>query len=363
MANPLPVHNLNEETRLYLKPEGLGPKGSSLSFSLAGGPLSFNAISLVLASRGRRIYEGVFPLTSLDHLKTQLPKNLRGTFDRQFSNFTSPRKPIGNLSFEKPVLMGILNLTPDSFSDGGDYLTEGEAIARTRTLFEQGADIVDVGAESTRPGATLVPVDEELKRLKPVLDGLADLPGPVSIDTRKAGVMDKALGAGALLINDVSALTFDENSMASVKTAPGIVLMHARGVPEQMQENPEYDDVLLEIFDYLEARIEACEKAGITRERLMIDPGIGFGKNLSHNLALLKGLSLFQALGVPVMAGVSRKRFIGEITGVENPKDRLAGSISASLFALSQGAQIVRCHDVAEMRNSIDVYQTITSFD
>lgn len=363
MANPLPVHNLNEDTRLYLKPEGLGPKRSGLSFSLAGGPLSFNAISLVLASKGRRIYEGVFPLTGLDHLKTQLPENLRKNFDKRFSNLTSPRKPIRNLSFEKPVLMGILNLTPDSFSDGGDYLTEGEVVTRAKTLFEEGADIVDIGAESTRPGATLVRGDEELKRLKPVLEGLADLPGPVSIDTRKAEVMEKALGAGALLINDVSALTFDENSMTVAKTSPGIVLMHARGLPEQMQENPEYGDVLLEVFDYLEGRIEACEKAGIPRERLIVDPGIGFGKNLPHNLELLKGLSLFQALGVPVMAGLSRKRFIAEITGVENPKDRLAGSLSASLFALSQGVQMVRCHDVAEMRNALDVYQTITSFD
>lgn len=362
MANPVPFHNLTENTRLYLRPEGLGPKGSALSFSLGGGPLTFNAISIVLASRGRRIYEGVFPLASLDHLKTQLPKNLRGKFDKQFSNLTSLRKPIGNLSFEKPVLMAILNLTPDSFSDGGDYLTEGGAIAQTRTLFEEGADIVDVGAESTRPGASLVADDEELKRLKPVLDNLTDLPGPVSIDTRKARVMEKALKAGAQIINDVSALTFDENSMSVAKTAPGIILMHAQGTPEQMQENPEYGDVLLEVFDSLAARILACEKAGIAREKLIIDPGIGFGKNLQHNLALLKGLSLFQALGVAVMVGVSRKRFIGEISGAQNPKDRLAGSLSASLFALSQGAQVIRCHDVLEMRNAMDVYQTITSF-
>ncbi|MEE8295169.1 MAG: dihydropteroate synthase [Sphingomonadales bacterium] len=362
MENSLPLKNLTDDTRLYLKPEGLGPKALGLSFPLAGGPLFFNAISIILAARGGRIYEGVYPLTSLDSLKAQLPENLNEKFDKQFSNLTSLRKPIGALSFEKPVLMGILNLTPDSFSDGGDYLKEDEAIARAKALFKEGADIVDVGGESTRPGATLVRGDEELKRLKPVLSGLTDLPGPVSIDTRKSEVMGQALKSGALLINDVSALTFDENSIKVAKNAPGIILMHAKGSPGDMQKSPKYGDVLLEVFDYLEGRILACEAAGIVRERLIVDPGVGFGKNLSHNLTVLKGLSMFQTLGVAVLAGVSRKRFIGEITGVENPKDRLAGSLSASLFALSQGAQIIRCHDTAEMRNAMDVYQTITSF-
>jgi len=174
--------------------------------------------------------------------------------------------------------------------------------------------------------------------------------------------MAQALISGALLINDVSALTFDENSIKVAKNAEGVILMHAKGSPGDMQKSPEYGDVLLEVFDYLEGRILACEGAGIARERLIVDPGVGFGKNLSHNLTLLKGLSMFQALGVVVLAGVSRKHFIAEITGVENPKDRLAGSLSASLFALSQGAQIIRCHDTAEMRNAMDVYQTITSF-
>lgn len=363
MEKIFPLKNLDQTTKVYIKPEGLSPKGSGLSFSLAGGPLSFNSISMILGSRSKRIYEGVFPLTSLGYLKTQLPKNLRGKFNKQFSNLTVPRKPIGNLSFKTPRLMAILNLTPDSFSDGGDYPAGDVAIARAKTLFEEGADIVDVGAESTRPGANPVRGDEELRRLKPILDGLGDLPGPISVDTRKAGVMEKALKAGALIINDVSALTFDKNSMKVAKTAPGIILMHAQGTPGDMQKSPEYGDVLLEVYDYLEGRILACEEAGIAQEKLIIDVGIGFGKNLQHNLALLKGLSLFQALGVPVLAGLSRKRFIGELTGIENPKDRLAGSLSASLFALSQGAQMVRCHDVREMRNAMDVYQTITSFD
>lgn len=361
MVTQDPFQDFTENTRLYLKPEGLGPRGSGLSFSLAGGPLAFNAVTVILADNINRIFEGVFPLANLEVLKSQLPEVLQNSFGAQFSNLTALREPIGTLSFERPNLMGILNLTPDSFSDGGDF--KDQAVERTRALFKDGADIVDVGAESTRPGATTVLENEELKRLSPVLDKMADFPGPVSIDTRKAAVMEKALGLGTQIINDVSALTFDENAMEIVKDAPGIVLMHARGTPEKMQKNPEYSDVLLEVYDYLEGRVLACEAAGIPRKKLIIDPGIGFGKNLQHNLALLKGLSLFQALGVPVLAGVSRKRFLGEITGVENPKERLAGSISASLFALSQGAQIVRCHDVREMRNAMDVYQTITSFD
>jgi len=252
--------------------------------------------------------------------------------------------------------MGILNLTPDSFSDGGDYLAPGEAAGRAATLFAEGADIVDIGAESTRPGAGGIVPEEEIRRLSPVLDIIKDLSGPVSVDTRKAAIMSAALAKGAALINDVSALTFDKKSMEAAKEAPGIVLMHAKGTPETMQDKPSYDNVLLDVYDYLEERIRAAEETGIGRPRLIADPGIGFGKTTAHNLELFRGLSLFHGLGVPVLIGASRKRFIGELTGEKDPKARLAGSIAAALLAAGQGAQVIRCHDVAETRQALAVF-------
>lgn len=356
---PFP-NSLNETTRLYALPTGLGPKGRGLSFPLAGGPLSFTGLEIILAAGKRRLFETAFPLTNLDALKKNLPKPLKTRLDGLIADLTSPRQAIGPLSFEKPLLMGILNLTPDSFSDGGDHA--GSAPKRARDIFREGADILDVGGESTRPGAETVPAAEELGRLSAILPKVRTLPGPVSVDTRKAPVMEKALAAGALIINDVSALRFDPAALKVAKKAPGVILMHAKGTPEKMQDKPSYTDVLLEVFDFLEERIGACEAAGFPKDRLVVDPGIGFGKTTSHNLALLKGLALFQGFGVPVLTGVSRKRFIGEITGARDPKERLSGSLSASLFALSQGAQIIRCHDVAEMRQAMDVYQSITSF-
>lgn len=358
----MPAKNFPENTRIYAKPVGFGEKGEALSFPLAGGPLSFQAIHLIFAAGGKRVYETTFPLTALSNLKTDLPKALSRQLEKQIENLTSKRHPIGRLTFDRPLLMGILNLTPDSFSDGGEFLNPTQAKARAEEIFREGADIIDIGGESTRPGAKPVPEKEELQRISPVLDIIGNLPGPVSVDTRKAGIMKAAVKGGALLINDVSALTFDEKAIEEAKKARGVILMHAKGSPEDMQKNPKYGDVVLEVFDYLEGRIKTCEKAGIPRSNLIIDPGIGFGKNDAHNQALLRDLALFQALGVAVLAGVSRKRFIGELTGEKDPKKRGAGSIAASLFALSRGAQILRCHDVADIRQALDIYQSLTSF-
>ena len=345
--------NQTETPKLYLKPSGLTfCQDVPLSLPLCGGPLYFNALTVTLRSGQKIVYQGAFPVTSLEALKNQLPKAIYTKFDQTLKRLTAPRNLMG-FTFDRPLVMGILNLTPDSFSDGGDYQTG--AADRARALFDEGADIVDVGAESTRPGAAEVSEEEELKRLGPVLDIIKDLPGPVSVDTRKASVMTAALKAGVGLINDVSALTFEPSSMAAAKPAGGIVLMHALGTPKTMQDDPEYNDVLLDVYDYLEDRIEACVKAGIPRDHLIIDPGIGFGKTTSHNLDLIRGLALFHGLGVPVLFGASRKRFIGELTGANDPKDRLAGSIAAALLAAGQGAQIIRVHDVHETRQALSI--------
>jgi dihydropteroate synthase len=225
-----------------------------------------------------------------------------------------------------------------------------------------GADILDIGGESTRPGAAPVSVEEELGRVLPVIDALRPLVDAViSIDTRKAEVMRRAVAAGADLINDVSALTYDQEALATAAALQKpVVLMHAQGDPRTMQAAPQYAHVLLDVFDFLEARIEAATTAGLPREKLIIDPGIGFGKTVPHNLELLAGLALFHGLGIPLLVGASRKSFIGHLTGVPVAAERVHGSIGVGLAAMSQGAQIIRVHDVAETRQALTMFTAAT---
>ncbi|MEX5726940.1 dihydropteroate synthase [Rhodovulum iodosum] len=269
---------------------------------------------------------------------------------------TVRRAPVAGLTMDRPRLMGILNVTPDSFSDGGLFERPGAALDHAGALIAGGADILDIGGESTRPGAREVPAEEETQRTAPVIAALrAEGQGvPISIDTRKAGVARAALAAGADLVNDVAALTFDP-ALAGVAAEAGapLVLMHAQGAPETMQQDPRYDDVLLDIYDYLAERVAAAEAAGIARARIVVDPGIGFGKTKEHNLALLRGLSLFHALGCPVLLGASRKRFIGTIGNAPEARDRAPGSIAVALAAAAQGVQILRVHDIAETRQAL----------
>jgi dihydropteroate synthase len=271
----------------------------------------------------------------------------------------SPRARLAGITLDRPRVMGIVNVTPDSFSDGGKHATTDAAIAHGLQLVADGADFLDVGAESTRPGAVEVSVADELARLLPVIDGLnAKTDVPISVDTRKARVMREAVREGASIINDVSALTFDVDSLlAAADCDVSVVLMHAQGDPKTMQNAPAYRDVVLDVYDTLAARIEACEAAGIARQKLIIDPGIGFGKTLEHNLALMAGLSVFHSLGVPLLVGASRKRFIGTLSGVETAADRVHGSVAAALAAVAQGAQIVRVHDVKATRDALAVWQ------
>jgi dihydropteroate synthase len=276
---------------------------------------------------------------------------------------TAPRAPLAGLALDRPRLMGILNVTPDSFSDGGRFLGEAAAVAQARAMAE-GAEIIDIGGESTRPGAVEVPVDEEVARTAPVIRALraGGLTAPLSIDTRKAAVAAAALEAGAGIVNDVSAFDFDP-ALGPLVARAGVpvVLMHAQGVPATMQDDPRYGDVLLDVYDALAVRLARAEALGVDRSRIALDPGIGFGKTQAHNLALLRGLSLFHGLGCPILLGTSRKRFIGSIGRAEAPGDRAPGSIATALAGVAQGAQIIRIHDVAETRQALRLWQSLNN--
>ena len=250
------------------------------------------------------------------------------------------------ISLDRPRVMGILNVTPDSFSDGGRWRTTEDAVQQGLALVAEGADILDIGGESTRPGAAEVPADEELQRVVPVIEALArQTPVPISVDTRKSAVARAALAAGASIVNDVTALGDPEMAAVVREAGAGVVLMHMRGTPETMQRAPQYTDVVEEVRACLAARIEAALAAGIGRGQILIDPGIGFGKTTAHNLALLGALEKFAELA-PVLVGASRKRFIGEITGA--PMDgRLAGSLTVAVWSVMRGAAVLRVHDVA----------------
>lgn len=257
--------------------------------------------------------------------------------------------------------MGILNVTPDSFSDGGDFADPAAAVERLAACREAGADVLDIGAESTRPFAPAVGEAEELARLAPVFACLATLrPGPVSVDTRRAGVMTAGLDAGATIINDVSALADDPQALpVAAARGAAVVLMHRRGDAATMQIDPRYDDVALDVFDHLEDRIAVCEAAGLPRARLLADPGIGFGKTLEHNVALLRSLTLFHGLGCGLLLGVSRKGWLGRLTARVAPKERMPGSVAAAFHAWSQGVQMVRAHDVAETAQARAVWEAL----
>jgi len=250
--------------------------------------------------------------------------------------------------------MGVVNVTPDSFSDGGRFLDADAAIAHARALFDEGADLVDVGGESTRPGAEGVSEAEELVRVLPVVTGLREF--PVSVDTRRPNVMRAALGAGASMINDIEALTAPGALAAVAGSDCAVCLMHKKGDPASMQEDPRYRDVVAEVRDYLAARIAACDAAGIARNRIVADPGFGFGKTVEHNLTLLKRLPELAALGVPLAVGWSRKSSLGHITG-RGAGERLAGSLAAALLGLLGGARILRVHDVKETRDAVLMWQ------
>jgi dihydropteroate synthase len=272
---------------------------------------------------------------------------------RRFERFT----------LDRPLVMGIVNATPDSFSDGGDHYDAAAAIAHGLKLRDEGADILDVGGESTRPGADPVPEAEEIRRVVPVVEALAAAGAVVSIDTWHAGTMRAALDAGAAIVNDVTALTGDAASLALVASRKaGVVLMHMQGSPRTMQANPTYENAPRDIARFLAGRLSACRAAGIAAENLCVDPGIGFGKTVAHNAEILANVPALRALDVAVLIGASRKAFIGALSKGERPKERLPGSIAAALAAVTGGADILRVHDVAATRQALAVWQAVEKF-
>ena len=279
----------------------------------------------------------------------------------QVTRLSKQRPTICGLTLDVPRVMGILNVTPDSFSDGGDLSTVAKAVARAQDMSRH-ADILDIGGESTRPGAAEVSVAEEISRTAPVIRAIRDagITTPISIDTRKAKVAEAALAAGANMVNDVSALQFGQD-LAGVVADAGypVCLMHAQGLPETMQDNPDYSDVVFDVFDHLAERVTAATSAGIKPANIITDPGIGFGKTLQHNLSLLRNLAIYHDLGLPILLGASRKRLIGDITGEQNAVKRLGGSVAIALHGAAQGAQILRVHDVVETRQALDLQKAI----
>ena len=260
------------------------------------------------------------------------------------------------LAADRPLVMGIINVTPDSFSDGGAFLSTKQAIAHGRKLIEEGADILDIGGESTRPGSQKVSVDEELKRVMPVVDAFSGSGTPISIDTSKPEVIKRVIEAGASMINDVNALR-NPGALELVASYEGILvcLMHMQGTPQNMQANPQYQDIVFEVKNFLLQRVQDATEAGITKDRIIIDPGFGFGKTLQHNYTLLHHLQEFTMLGVPVLVGISRKSMLGAISG-HPVEQRLHESVAAALLAVTKGARIARVHDVKATKTALAIY-------
>lgn len=357
------------QRNLYIRPVGLfrGPGVAAVEpetevwggLPLAGGPLAFSALEMIERG-GRTVSRRIIGLGDL--FERDWGRNTLAA-SALLEAIRSPRPRLAGLALDRPCIMGILNVTPDSFSDGGSFANVEAAIDHGLRLVEEGADILDIGGESTRPGSDAVPLAEELGRVMPVLEGLRGrTEARISVDTRKAEVMRRAAVAGADILNDVSALTHDPEALAAAaEMGLPVMLMHAQGDPKTMNDNPQYGDVALDVFDFLEERIRACEAAGIPKARLVADPGIGFGKHLHHNVAVLAAMSLYHGLGVPVLLGASRKKLIGQLCNVDEPIARVPGSIAAVLSGLSQGVQIVRVHDVAATRQAIAVWQAVTA--
>lgn len=358
------LKNLSDGARVYLVPVGL-VYGDENAVPFAGTGIMFSGFR-VMARDDTGILVDV--RASLREVKDQLanmPRHIAEQILSQLSGLAVSREPmslkgdIAPLNFVRPRIMGVLNVTPDSFSDGGKFIDPAKAVVQAERMIEEGADIIDVGGESTRPGADPVWEGEEAERVVPVIEALQDKNIPISIDTRHSFVMAKALDAGAHIINDVTALTYDPESMGvAAKSDVPVVLMHSQGDPKTMQDDPRYKNTLLDVYDYLSERIAVCEAAGISKDRLILDPGIGFGKRMvQDNLALINGLPLLHTLGCPILFGASRKSFIGAISGEEDSNKRLPGSLAAAMRAVELGAQIVRVHDVAETKQALAVVQ------
>lgn len=352
--------------RLYLRPTGFvdapfGPDGKVLR--LAGSLLWFSAFEIIAVDGGERLAPRLVTVAGLDDFLAGVSGDQAERARATIARITAPREALqlGEhvLRFDESRVAAILNVTPDSFSDGGRHSEDPQgAVDAGFAMSAQGAAFIDIGGESTRPGAAYVRESDEIERVVPVIEGLAASGVAISIDTRKAIVMEAALAAGASIVNDVSGLRYDDRAIELVVNAscPAIIMHHA-GKEDELHADPNYRDSLVEVYDWLEDRITVLIEAGMSRERILVDPGIGFGKAVQHNLALINGLSLFHGLGCPIMLGASRKRFIGALSNEAAVGDRLGGSLALVTKAALQGVQLVRVHDVPESVQALHIWR------
>ena len=313
--------------------------------------ISFDNIEIITRKTKKKI--------SIDQIK-YLPKNLRNKINLDLKKINSKKKNFSNLNFKKiPNILGVLNLTPDSFSDGGKFNTKKKGIKHAMDLYKKGADLIDVGGESTRPGSKSITEKTEWVRINKILK-LIVKKLPVSLDTRKSKIMERGITLGVKLINDVSGFKYDTKTLTVLKKNKiPFVIQHSKGTPENMQKNPYYKNELLDIYDYFQQKIKLIRSKGIKHNNIILDPGIGFGKNLKHNMNLLKRISIFHSLGFPVLVGNSRKKFIKDISKENDSKTRIGGTIASSIFLMMQGIQILRIHDVNEVIQGIKVFRKL----
>ena len=313
--------------------------------------ISFNQIEII-SRKSKKII-------SLDKI-SKLPIKLKKKIKNEIKLIIKKKKNIKSLSFKSTSnIMGVLNITPDSFSDGGKYNKNATAKKHLDYLFESGAHIVDIGGESTRPGSKPVSSKVEWNRIKNILKKI-DKKKLISLDTRKSDIMEKGIKSGVSLINDVSGLNYDNNSVDILKKyKTPFVLQHSLGNPDVMQKNPKYINVLLDIYDFFEKKIKFLRKNGITHNNIFLDPGIGFGKNLKHNMTIIKNISIYHSLGLPILLGISRKKFIKDLSGKNDSSSRIGGTVSTSIFAMTQGVQVLRIHDVNEVNQSMKVFKEL----
>ena len=313
--------------------------------------ISFDNIEIITRKSKKKI--------SIDKIK-YLPRNLRNKINFDLKKINSKKKNFSNLNFKKiPNILGVLNLTPDSFSDGGKFNTKKKGINHALNLYNQGADLIDVGGESTRPGSKSINEKTEWFRVNKILR-LIVKKLPISLDTRKSKIMERGIKLGVKIINDVSGLEYDPKTLTVLKKNKiPFVIQHSKGTPENMQKNPNYKNELLDIYDYFEKKIKLIRSKGIKHNNIILDPGIGFGKNLKHNMNLFQGISIFHSLGFPILIGNSRKRFIKDISKKNDSNTRIGGTIASSIFLMMQGIQILRIHDVNEVIQGIKVFKKL----
>ena len=313
--------------------------------------ISFNNLEIISRDSMRRI-----DLKDIE----KLPQLQKKKIKKDIKTIIKKNRNFSNLNFKKtPNIMGVLNLTPDSFSDGGRFNKKKTGLKHAIELFEFGASIIDVGGESTRPGSKSITEKKEWNRIKKIIKKISKKI-PLSLDTRKSDIMYKGVKLGIKLINDVSGLSYDYNTIEVLKKSKSpFVIQHSQGTPENMQKNPKYKNELLDIYDFFEEKIKFLRSKGIKHNNIILDPGIGFGKNLKHNMNLIKNISIFHTLGFPILLGLSRKRFIKDLSGKNDSKERLGGTVASSIYSIMQGVQVLRIHDVNELRQSIKVFKEL----